>query len=303
VVDICQELLDDLYAHDQARDRSRQRSLGMSEIGICRRRAQYIMQGQAGNGRGSGMAAIVGTALHETIAAARKHRGLLQEQEVRLSLLDGHTIVGHVDEIDLAKRVIRDWKGSTEGKIAEVRLHGPQQTYINQVHLYAAAALEGGLLIDDGRPVILELIFIDRNGKVPPYCWSTRYTPEGLAPALEWLHEVKDGVASGEWMPQDKPVTWCQDYCQFFEVCRVPWLSDDTQMTLEGEEADDARTYLDLSRREAEVVAAKAEVKGRLKGVQGVTSDGVRVRWTSYERDSYSVKAGSVERLDVRRGK
>lgn len=298
--DITQELLDDLYAADGARERSLQKELGMSAVGTCRRQAQYIMTGTPGNGRTSSIAAIVGTAVHSVIEKARRHRGLIQEQEVRLTLSDGATLLGHVDEIDVENRIVRDWKTSTEGKIAEVALNGPIPTYINQLHLYGAACLEAGLLPDDGRPVTLQLVYIDRNGKVPPFAWECRYDPDRLEDAVRWLHEVKDGLEAGEDLPQDKPVTFCQDWCQYFDICRAPDLSAATVQPLVATEADDARAYLALTAQEKRIKAAKDEVKSRLVGVQGRTEDGVTVRWTEYERAPYTVAGGRTTRLDVR---
>lgn len=303
-MDIAQEVLADLMAMDQDRPRSKQTALGMSMIGTCRRQAQYILQGTEKRGATSSLAAIVGTALHEGIQKARAHRpGIKQELEVDLLLDGGHRLLGHVDEVSVGERRVTDFKTSTAEKMAEVEEYGPPATYRNQIHLYAAALIGGGVLEDDpDDPITLQLVYLDRNGKADPLLWETEFTLEGLQPALDWLHEVNEGVAAGEDLPQDKPVTFCQDWCPFFWTCREPDLSAPTRELLEGEQADDARRYLELSGREAMLKAAKAEVKSRLAGVQGRTDDGVTVRWTSYDRDQYTVRAGHVDRLDVRRG-
>lgn len=298
---IADEVLADLMALDGDRPRSKQTSLGMSQVGTCRRQAQYVLTGTEKRGATSSLAAIVGTALHEGIQKARAHRpGILQELEVVLKLDGGHFLLGHVDECSPIERRVTDFKTSTAEKMAEVQEYGPPEAYVNQIHLYAAALLSSGPIIDNGEPVTLQLVYLDRNGKADPLLWETTFTREGLQPALDWLNEVNEGVAAGEDLPQDKPVTFCQDWCPFYWTCREPYLSEPTRELLEDGQADDARRYLELGQREAQVKAARAEVKSRLVGVQGRTEDGVTVRWTSYDRDSYTVKAGHVDRLDVR---
>ena len=305
--DIATEVLEDLYAYDRTRPRSQQTALGMSQVGVCRRQAQYVLTGTEKRGHNStGLAAIVGTALHTAIQEARKERaeqeGLLQELEVTLTVSDTVELLGHVDEVDPARNIVRDWKGSTGAKIAEYRETGIPEQYIHQVTLYAAA-LGSAEVLNPDRPITRQVVFLDRNGKMPPWAWEQeidlRSQPADLAASIAWVMEVYDGIKQGEDLPQDKPVTFCQDWCPFYWTCREPYLSEATHADLSATSLEDARRYLQLSRREAQVKAAKEEVKGRLVGVQG-KADGISVRWTSYDRDSYTVKAGTVNRLDVR---
>jgi hypothetical protein len=88
------------HAVDQRRARSKQKKLGASDVGTCRRRAGYALHGVRATNSEPKMAAIIGTWIHKgALHALQVEYGCLTEQEVENPVLKGH-----VDRIDVFTR-------------------------------------------------------------------------------------------------------------------------------------------------------------------------------------------------------
>lgn len=189
-------------------ERSLQREVGPSEIGGCRRKVWHRLQGTAPLNPTLGMAAFMGTAIHEKI-------------ERRLSVLDNDRFMievevefdglkGHVDLYDTVAREVIDWKTITLKK----KRWFPSEQQWTQVHVY------GLLLSENGYPVdTVTLVGIPRDGNerdvvVKSQEWR-RDVAEG---ALEWLADVRGREVAPE---PEKPVSFCEDYCQFWDALGV----------------------------------------------------------------------------------
>jgi hypothetical protein len=291
-----EQVMADLHDWDAQRSRSKQSDLGMSQVGLCARQAQYVME--EGGKPGFSMAAIMGTAFHDVLYEARKHRPVSAEREVVLTH-EGITVMGHPDEWD--SQSVTDFKTSATETIDRYELDPDSvpRNYLWQVHLYAAALLARGEITQEYP--LLRLVFFDRNGKREPLCLERKFSPDVLSEAINWLREVHGHIEAGTEADREKPVTYCQDYCAFFSVCREPYLSRETAAMLTGDAADHAEAYWHLAQEKRKTENAMKDLKAELRGVQGRTETGVTVRWTTFDRDAYTVKANTVERLDVRK--
>lgn len=289
------QVMDDLRAWDAQRSRSQQQALGMSQVGLCARQAQYVIE--EGGKPGASLAAIVGTAFHDVLYEARKHRAVSAEREVRLTH-DGITLVGHPDEWD--SQSVTDFKTSATGTIDRYELDPDSvpRNYLWQVHLYAAALMASNEVTD--QYPVLRLLFFDRNGKREPLCLERKFSPDILSAAVNWVREVHGHIEAGTEADREKPVAYCQDWCVFYSVCREPYLSRETSAMLAGDAADNAEAYLHLAEEKRKTESAMQDLKAALRGVQGRTETGITVRWTVMDRAGYTVKPATVERLDVR---
>lgn len=185
-------------------ERSLQREVGPSEIGGCRRKVWHRLQGTPSVNPTLGMAAFMGTAIHEKIErrlADMSDDRFISEIEVEF---DG--LKGHVDLYDTVEREVIDWKTITLKK----KRWFPSEQQWTQVHVY------GLLLTENGYPVDrVSLVGIPRDGNerdvsVVSQQWD-RVVAEG---ALEWLADVRAREVAPE---PEKPVSFCRDYCQFWD--------------------------------------------------------------------------------------
>jgi hypothetical protein len=193
--------------NDKDSARSTQKAVGPSEIGGCRRRLWHrIQQTPITNEDTLGLAAWMGTAIHERIQRRIKHedpfgKRFLVEHEVEY---DG--LMGHVDLYDMQEQEVIDWKTTTKKNLGRF----PSAAQRQQVQLY------GYLMEHNHRPVAnVTLVALARDGNeldikqhTEPY--DERYALEALA---RWRE-----VAAMDAPPEpEENVRFCRDYCQFWD--------------------------------------------------------------------------------------
>ena len=184
-------------------ERSLQRDIGPSEIGGCRRRVWHRLQNDPPVNDTLGMAAFMGTAIHEKIE--RRLRDLNDDRYMVEVEVEFNGLMGHVDVYDRVGREVIDWKTIT---LKKSRFFASDQQWL-QVHIY------GLLLIENGFPVDrVSLVGIPRDGNERDVVVrSEEFRRDVAEEGLAWLESVRGELFAPE---PTKPVSFCRDYCQFW---------------------------------------------------------------------------------------
>lgn len=299
-----------LLARDQDRARSKQRQIGWSEIGGCRRRAGYRLAGTEPTNSGSSLQAVMGTVIHEAAQEALRdlaQPGDLVEQEVTFA-----GVLGHFDRYEAATGSLVDIKTTSSRNLERIQRDGPPERTLWQVNGYAAA------LVSTGRPVhrlVLDYIARDTGDE---HRWIGRPDPTHVRDALAWLKEVRDTVV--EWLPRDfePDSAWCRN-CPFRDACwpegephrdpRVVLFREDPDAVKWAAQLDQARAdKADAEKREKAAKGALDAIRPNESGTEIVdVGYGKHLRWTvsstkridnDQVRDDYAA-AGAVAPVSV----
>jgi hypothetical protein len=232
------------HAVDQRKARSRQKKLGASDVGTCRRRTGYVLAGVRPTNKPSKMKALLGTWLHAgALKAMAREYGALIEVECEDEILKAHTDaiyaevvtdqVGttdfeqyvQVDVEDLKTRSVNVW-----GMFAE---RGPYLSEWWQVALNADLIRRGKIKRRGGwlQDVPAQAIQI-RTLRIRGLCrdngdelvFERPYTQELANQAWAWLDEVLDSPDPTQ-LPKDEPgptsSVICEN-CPFRDRCWPP---------------------------------------------------------------------------------
>ena len=287
-------LLHVLHAKDASRDRSTQTEVGPSEIGGCRRKVWYRLNGQPHtNENQSKLAAIMGTAIHAAIEEAigaidPEGKEYLVETEVAFG-----DMKAHVDLFVPSTGAVIDWKTSKVKNMS----YFPSNQQRWQVQLY------GYLLSKNGYEVkTVNLVAIARDGAEKDIKVHTEPYDETIAQAaLLWLANVKASTVLPE---PEKDQSFCKDYCQYYDVTEEMGcgglkkerivLSD---VIIEDAEVDKhALHYLQLDGKIKELEKERDSLKESLVGTTGTTASGIEISWTTV-KGRETVDAKEVEKL------
>ena len=319
-------------AVDGRSTRSKQRKVGASEIGVCRRRAGYSHHGTPYSDveNVSGVAAINGTWIHKgALDTMRRQWGTLIETRVENKILRGH-----VDGIDLPNdwRVkaglepledapdvveVDDLKTKRDGRlVAHVRNVGPKRSELFQAHLYAGMLRRGEVskikrfsYLADLGPLPVELIRLrywsragEQDDGAQEYPYEQPFDPDIEAEAWEWVKQVA-GSSKPEDLPRDQDgpgLSIVCDNCPFVTAC---W----------GEAGDRAPqsvlivTDADLAQRFAEYDSARAaerEAKARKDLARAVLDATEPAIYTDGDALAFRLywsggKVGDVGKIDI----
>lgn len=261
-----------LKAADAGRDRSKQTIdgiVGVSDLFSCQEKVRLTVTETPWTDVPNSSAAWVGSAVHEAVGNARKqfNPDLLIEQEFRITLPSGLTILAHADEVDVDEPSVTDYK--TSDGLEYVRKHGPDENQRVQRALYYYGAMQAGLVPETG---ICRNIWIDRSGKDPePFVSQEPFHLDYVHAADLWLQQVVGAVKDGTEAPKEWPIWRCKSFCQFFTVCRGRDLpqprTDNPELVMAAQEVYESR---------AAEKTAKALVKqasARLRDFDGIAGD------------------------------
>lgn len=303
------------HRDDRARPRSRQRLLGPSSIGLCRRRAAYELHGTWPTDLADNMhAAILGTWLHEGILRVlREQYGAWTE----LELTDG-VILGHADAYwapgDLHQSttpastaaqasdagdsrdmgVVEDVKTKSTRALDVVVRQGPSQAEWFQVHLYAHLLRTGGLRehasLPTGEPLpvdVVRLRYVGREyGQVVVH--QRPYDDDVTKQALAWAEDVL-ASPEPEAMPRDLDgpgLSIICDNCPFKTACwNLDQLADDRApqtILAEGSAAitEALRAYADAAEVESAAKKRKAKARKMLDAADAGTYGAFKLSWS-----------------------
>lgn len=282
----------DLLQHDKQSARSQQSEqglLGPSDL-VCRERARRVTVGAKPDRESGSLAAIFGTHIHEGIRKAREavNPALLHEVEVLITLPSGATITGHADEVDPVENSVTDFK--TVADLAYRKRIGADENHIRQVTLYALGLVQQGVLAPNP---LLRLAYFDRSGRdSEPWVYEFAFDVENVRYSDGFIQDIIYAVKNGEQANRDWPREMCRKFCQFYFSCRTDDVPDGQ---LSDEAAVAARIYVTANSEIKEATAVKQGAKEALRGVQGISPEGISVRWTEVNTPD-----GAFERIDVR---
>ena len=284
-------LMDALYHKENSRGRSKQKQIGPSELGGCRRKVWYKLNDQPEtNGGELKLAAIMGTAIHAAIEKAlSKNKDILIETEVEYSGMKAH-----IDLFIPESGDVIDWKTTKVKNLS----YFPTQQQRWQVQVY-------GYLLDKsgkGKPQRVNLVAIPRDGDERDIKVHSEPYDESIAlDALNWLEAIK--VAEEAPAPE-RDESYCRFYCKYFDpsgeigcvgLKKERIVEDDTPIT-DDEAQFKALEYLQVDQSIKELEAYKESLKESLTGFTGVTDTGIRVVWTTVP-GAKNVDKAEVERL------
>ena len=287
-------LLHVLHSKDAGRDRSKQTQVGPSEIGGCRRKVWYRLNGQPEtNDNQSKLAAIMGTAIHAAIEDAittldPEGKTYLVETEVAYGDMKAHVDL-FVPEIG----AVIDWKTSKVKNLS----YFPSVQQRWQVQVY------GYLLSKNGYEVkTVNLVAIARDGDEKDVkVHSEPYDEVSALEALQWLANVK---ALTEAPAPEKDESFCKNYCQYYDASGqmgCVGLKKErivlSEVVIEDAEIDNhALKYLQLDEKIKELEKEKDSLKSSFEGTTGTTASGIQISWTAV-KGRETVDSEQVEKL------
>ena len=307
---------------------STKRILGMSEFGACREYVRATIAGDPKTPEGLKWPAWIGTVVGDAMETAVKEAAVeslvngyggdaITQRRVTLQLMVGHTeesaqeirISGSADIIFppvTAEQAAQGREGlgdvvdlkSRDG-LGLVLREGPSFKEKAQVSGYLVACVQEGLL--PAATAAGHLMYYDRSGKVDnAYTWSVDYetATQILDAAAERLMDVASALAiPGRMATRDEPESWCYHVqCPFYANC---WKGYMPSEEITNEHALEAiRMYREARADRNNASDALDALKNEIAGTQGVTPDGVIVRWTTVQGQH-----GTYEKLEVREPK
>lgn len=299
-------------------DRSKQQQdfrLGASNIGHCRAHAVFLIKQEEPSDVRDKSAAFYGTVAGDAIEqalAAMDQRWIIQPEGFS-KFLSGGGVGTHADivmpwsesvtvgeferneaerrnafqriedgeaDVEVPERVfvqgVRDLK--SKDKLDYVKLYGPTQQQIFQLHQYVNACIEDGLLNPE-HPIWISDIYFDRSGSQhQPYTFGMWYDPAILEEIDQWVEDVKYAVVTGTEASKDKAREWCWSYCEYATKCR----GNDTDaegLIRDPEVLALINTYAEANKAESEAAKIKKQTKQQIpEQLSGSTGEHT-VRW------------------------
>lgn len=257
-----------LLEWDKRRDRSKQTEIGMSEVGECRRRAGYRVNGIAPTNPSGSVQAVMGTAVHDAVEKvfhAMQALGLipaedLVEYEVRFA-----GVLGHLDRYDSWRKRLKDTKTTSQRWLDHIILHGADISHTWQTHLYAAALIQAGYQVHD---IMIDYLARDTGND---HQVIIPFDIKHVRDALAWLQNVRETPL--EYLARDyAPESPFCNHCPFFDRCwdgGVP--GRDLRSVLYVQDPDAAKWARQLDEARAmkkEAAALEAEAKGALDALR-----------------------------------
>lgn len=255
------ELMEAWKAQDDARPRSRQKTLGMSSLGGCARRAYHELRGDAPTNETKRLGSLLGTAFHAAVEGV----GLPGETEI---FVQHGELTGHVDRFH--DGVVRDWKFTKRSSIEWIKKNGPSQQYRWQIQMYAHALCAQGDKVDG-----CWIVFIPRDGDEDDcYVWEEDYDPSVAEEALAWLLMVEEAQARNEPPEPEKAIPFCRDYCPFYGLCPGAHNAKRDADPIDDEWLESAaRSYWTAGNNVKQLATYKEQAAGALEGVTGRYGD------------------------------
>ena len=287
-------LLSVLHEKDASKSRSKQKQVGPSEIGGCRRKVWYRLNDQPEtNDNLSKLAAIMGTAIHAEIEKAIESVDPNGEKyKVELEVEYGE-IKAHIDLFVPETGDVIDWKTVKVRNLS----YFPTMQQRWQVQVYGYLLAKNGYAVNR-----VSLCAIARDGDERDVKVHTEDYNESIAlEALGWLAAVKEAA---EAPAPEKDASYCQFYCKFYDASgqmgcvglkkeRTPV----TDVVIADPDIDrNALMYLQLALQIKELEKEQDSLKATFEGLLGVTNSGIEVSWSTV-RGRETVDSEEVEKL------
>ena len=294
MTDIKELLLTVLHEKDASKSRSKQKKVGPSEIGGCRRKVWYRLNDQPEtNDDLSKLAAIMGTAIHAEIEKAIQAADPTGKKYMVETEVEYGDIKAHVDLFVPETGDVIDWKTSKVRNLS----YFPSTQQRWQVQLYGYLLAKNGYAVNR-----VSLVAIARDGDERDVKVHTEDYDESIAlEALGWLAAVKEAK---EAPAPEKDASYCQHYCKFYDASgqmgcvglkkeRTP-VSD--VIIADADVDKNALLYLQLAAQIKELEVQQDSLKASFEGLLGTTNSGIELSWTTV-KGRETVDSTEVEKL------
>jgi len=196
-----------LIQNDKARERSQQVELGASSVGGCKRQAWNILrQVPKTNHETESLAAIIGTAVHATLAEAMKQADVFGDDFLVEQGFSTPDLKGHCDLFIKSSGTVIDWKTTTKKNMGKF----PSEQQKMQVQLY------GYLVEDAGHKVnTVALVAIPRDGWLKDVkIYQEPYNRDKALEGIQWIKDLQNTVSPPE---PERPRQFCKDFCEYYD--------------------------------------------------------------------------------------
>jgi hypothetical protein len=192
------ELSAALVAYEQSRDRSRQATVGPSEVGVaCDRRLGYILRNAPKQpDEQVKWAPMLGTAMHavnaDALTLANERLGRIRWLvERRVEPMPG--LFGNTDAYDTDTDTVTDWKIVGKSTVEKARRHGPSEQYVVQAHVYGRGWQRLGY-----DPKWVRILYLPRwsHSIDDAYEWTAPYSRLVAEKALARLRAVDERLTT-----------------------------------------------------------------------------------------------------------
>jgi hypothetical protein len=293
-----QAMADNIYrvleraAHDTPRSQqTKEHKLGVSDLGMCREYVKHmVIQSPQVEPERSMLPAMIGSAWDEYVkpaicgpvveevsgegwAGKRTANGYLVDVWMQITLPSGKTVEGTCDALNPATNTLVDFK--TVNGLTYVRREGASVQQQFQRRIYTFGAIQHGLL-DGTKDVFCGNVWWDRSAvETKPVVQLEEYGDWMMDEVDAYLGDVDYAVMHNEEAGKDKPLTFCMDYCPFFQVCRAEDLTHDGGIVddPDGQIESFAALYNEGAGLIKQGKQMQDEAKATLKGVNGATAN------------------------------
>lgn len=210
MTDLPTMLLNALKAHDGNRARSKQKKIGPSGAGSCKRYLWHILKDTPKTAETDNLPAIMGTYIHAGISEAIKREDPFGDNFLIEQQFSTERITGNIDLFIKDQGLVVDWKTIKTNGLR----YFPNEKHRYQIHIYGYILEENGYKVNE-----VALVAICRDGgadKVKEF--REPYSREIAELGLAWIEEVENIVNND--LPAPEPtekLSWCSNYCQFYD--------------------------------------------------------------------------------------
>lgn len=270
---------------DAARPRSTQVRVGWSEVGDCRAYLGFRLDGAWPSDETDTWGAQRGTAIHEYLQA------ILAGPDTRTEVSTEYRgIPGHADLVEPGS--VTDIKTT---KLANSRLWQDDRSLLRpkriQAHGYAAGLVDAGEL-PAGATVRLLVVPVDGTF-ADWWVWEEPFDRALADEGADRLEDARRRMADGDRLPKDKPFAYCQDWCEFFSLCRTPAEAGADEEITDPELAAAIAAYGKASARASAAEKDKKRLAPIIKGLTGTAGEW-RISLTAPGEDKPAMNEAAV---------
>jgi hypothetical protein len=194
--------------------------IGISDLGYCQEQTRRTITKAPRTDSPKSLAAMIGNWVDYGVKAAREATSdVLLNVPLIVKLPNGAEIPGTADEIDPDEPAVCDVK--TKHSLAAIRRGHATQQNRWQKHLYGAAAIQAGIVKEDG--LVVRNVWLDRSGRDhKPHVEQEPFSWDVVGEASAWLDDVMQAVLNDSEALKEPPRNECRDWCVFYTACRGP---------------------------------------------------------------------------------
>src|SRR5258706_177138 len=225
VEDYLDRVISGVRRWDDARMRSQQRDVGVSDLVGCRSELGFILRGDEPSDDRDNWRAVAGTALHSWLSNLRLYETAETGEKASFEMeVSYRSLTGHVDEVNFSRGEVTDYKFPSKRSALVWDDPDVQAERFVQVHVYGAAVRQTDMwkaLAPNPDEMLVRMLIAPVDGTFSD--WVSYEMPldiETADEAIDRYEEVKSLVAANMDLPRDKPWFWCSRYCDFFTACR-----------------------------------------------------------------------------------